>query len=352
MIAVSLPSLGVEKESDGNGSNKEVRTLSNFWWDNIILTVITLLLAITFAQSITSYFSSGINCLVTENHTNSVRVYINDLCSQELPNYAKYFPLALYAEVALMSGLQVFWRAACNGRIECFKTSVNTMSLKRSPKTGQYESSDIDTVRYLGGKLHSVSLTLTYILLKLGLQTFVASVGISLAFIEQLEHNTTTTFECESSSFSNSSQWPLTSSEIVCVYRELSTLQYLPWINLGASIIIILSVITGLILLLLHLCKRDYKMIASYMLSTGLKKHKYRRVYLCNCNLPCSKAGVSMDLAFLISKLYGTNYKLGEAVFNLLIYCHLEYLTQEAHYDSTLSPREDTFKLAVKIKGQ
>ena len=47
MLALSLTA---EKES---GSKHQVSTLSNFWWDNIIL---TLLLAINSVQSITSYF--------------------------------------------------------------------------------------------------------------------------------------------------------------------------------------------------------------------------------------------------------------------------------------------------------
>lgn len=313
---------------------KQVMSLDNFWWDNVIFTMITLLLVITSAQSIAAYFRGGINCLITESHTIAERAYINDLCREELPNYAKYFPLALYAEVALLSGLQTFWRILRNGRIEYFITAVNSMSFKRNPKTGQYDSTDLDTARILGGKLHSASLTLSYIFLKLFLQIVIATIGLFMTFIEELNFefelrlSSSLSFVCQNSSFSNSSLWPLSSSEIHCVYTELSILQYLPWINVAATVIIIISAIAGLVLLSLRLLKRDYKIISEYMLHYGLKKYELRRILFCNWSLPCTKKAVSLDLAFLISKLYVTNHKIGEAVFLLLIHCHLNHLTE------------------------
>ena len=69
------------------------------------------------------------------------------------------------------------------------------MNLKRNPKTGQFESSDIETARYLEYKLDSSSLTWTYVSLKLILQLVVASIGLSLPFIPQLKHRTSIVFK-------------------------------------------------------------------------------------------------------------------------------------------------------------
>ena len=105
LASIIMKSAGTEKDEP----HKPISKLLDFWWDKLILTMIVLLLGITSVQTVASYFKSGgIDCLITEDHTRTVLAYINQLCREELPNFAKYFQIALYAEVTLLSGLQVF----------------------------------------------------------------------------------------------------------------------------------------------------------------------------------------------------------------------------------------------------
>lgn len=117
----------------------------------------------------------------------SVQAYIDELCMGEVPSYGRFFQIAVYAEVSLLSGLQIFWIVICNGHHESFKSAVSSMNLTRNATTGQFEASDLETVRYLERKLGSSVLFLIYIVFKLVLQFIICATGISISFIHQLQ---------------------------------------------------------------------------------------------------------------------------------------------------------------------
>ena len=151
--------------------------------------MILLLLGVTSAQTIASYLQrSTVKCYVSSSEfSESIQAYINELCAGEIPNYGKYFQIAIYAEVSLLSGLQIFWILICNGHHESFKSAVSSMNLGRNTTTGQFEASDLETVRYLERKLGSSILFSIYILFKLVLQFIICVTGISISFIYQLQ---------------------------------------------------------------------------------------------------------------------------------------------------------------------
>ena len=186
MELVSAAVSPVLQIDDGSSKSKAIQ-LRDFFWDRVISTMLVLVFGVTSVQAIVSYFSDdGLACVITENHTTSVQEYINQLCQKDVPNYEKFYNIAIYAEVALLSGLHVFWSQIWNGRIESFKCTVAAMSLKRNNTTGQYESSDHDLARYLERNLESTALTWSY-MLKSGGQITVCFLCISfLIFYPEL----------------------------------------------------------------------------------------------------------------------------------------------------------------------
>ena len=364
-------------------SNSKVIQLRDFFWDRVISTMLVLIFGVTSVQAIVSYFSDGrLTCVISENHTTSVQEYFNQLCQKDAPNYGKFYNIALYAEVALLTGLQLFWSQIWNGRIESFKSTVSSMSLKRNKSTGQYESSDHDLARYLERNLESTALTWTY-MLKIGGQLVVCFFCIVfLIFYPDLGFSYSAqpplVFRCYNDS-ELAGQWPLLDqSSLHCVLTELSNQHILRWFNFATLVIIIIANSLGTFLLansLYYYHLLDYKRVAKFILCTGLRRDHYPEYHYksgCNrdfemcsggftnsCNFllvslfwwcktsKCSKSAecccfcgvcsccsdenftrgqIPFDMSFLIVRLYGTDTKIGEAFLNVLIDNHLEYL--------------------------
>ena len=383
---------------DGSSKSKAIQ-LRDFFWDRVISTMLVLVFGVTSVQAIVTYFSDdGLACVITENHTTSVQEYINQLCQKDVPNYEKFYNIAIYAEVALLSGLHVFWSQIWNGRIESFRSTVASMSLKRDNTTGQYESSDHDLARYLERNLESTALTWSY-MLKSGGQITVCFLCIAfLIFYPELGFSygvePTLVFRCYNDSVVDG-QWPLIDqSSVHCVLIELSNRQILRWFNFAALVVIIFANIVGTFLLaysiyFYHLL--DYKRVARFILYTGLRRDHYPEYHYksgcnteyemcgggcehsCNflifslfwwcktsqCNVflnnkcccccgMCScysdenftRGKIPFDMTFLTVRLHGTNTKMGEAFLNVLIDNHLDYLIKNEC--STLAMEDST----------
>ena len=314
---------------------KPTTPLRDFWWDKVILTMILLILGVTGVQTIGSFLmNTDAKCLIEENHTMNEEEYINQLCTGAAPSRLYGRPI-IYFAIALLSGLQLFWNLICSGRIESFKSTVNSMSLKRNPKTGQFEASDLESSRYLERQLCSRVLTCTYFVFK-GAQLVFSIASIILPFF-LFEVGMDTAFMCSRTAFSIQ-QWPLSASEIYCTYVELANLQLLLWVNMAALLVIVLTIICGIFVLIYRFHSFDHKQIASFLLRTGLKRKHYTpfrdrtswRKLCCmqgNDTVP-HRIRASWDMMFLIIRQYETNKKLGEALLNCLISVHLDFLAE------------------------
>ena len=339
-------------------THKNLNRLHDFWWDKVILTMIVLLLGVTSAQTIASYLHDDtVKCYVSdEEFSEGVQAYIDELCTGEVPNYGKYFQIAIYAELSLLSGLQIFWIVICNGHHESFKSAVSSMNLSRNTTTGQYEASDLETVRYLERKLGSSVLFFIYILFKLVLQFILCVTGISVSFIHKLQFSNSIVFKCTNGSVSSKSQWPLSNPEIYCSYSELSSAQYLRWFNLASLTVITIAIICGVIYLCFNRHWLDYKTVARFMRHTGLRREHYvvAKTQCCCWCYPYlythqDNKHISYDLMFQLLRLYGTNYRTAGAVFSILIENHLEYITEENC--NPLKMKSKAHELASKISG-
>ena len=120
-------------------------------------------MSLELSRAIGSFLqNTDAKCLIEENHTTNEEEYINQLCTGAAPSRLYGRPI-IYLAIALLSGLQLFWSLICSGRIESFKSTVNSMSLKRNPKTGQFEASDLESSRYVERQLCSRVLTCMYL---------------------------------------------------------------------------------------------------------------------------------------------------------------------------------------------
>ena len=364
---------------DNNSQKPKAIQLRDFFWDRVINTMIVLVFGVTSIQAIVSYFNGGgLKCVIAENHSISVLEYINQLCQKDVPNYGKFYNISLYAETALLSGLQVFWSQIWSGRIQSFKSTVASMSIAQKKITGQFETSDYNLARYLERSLESTALTWTY-MLKIGGQITVCALGIGfLIFYPKLEFSygldTMIVFECNNDTLVNG-QWPLVEQSVHCVLTELSNQQILRWFNFTALVVIIFSNIIATFLLaysLYYFHLLDYKRVARFILYTGLRRDHYPEYHYksgCNpqyemcgngCTHSCaflifslfwwcktSKCNVCLtnsccccdccdtytetklipfDMTFLIVKLHGTDSKMGGMLLNVLIDNYLDYL--------------------------
>ena len=316
---------------------KSATPLYDFWWDKVIWTMILLILGVTGVQTIGSFLmNTGAKCLIEMNHTMNEEVYINQLCTGAAPSRLYGRPI-IYLAIALLSGMQLFWSLICSGRIESFKSTINSMSLNRNPKTGQFEASDLESSRYLERQLCSRVLTCTYFIFK-GVQLVFSIASIILPFF-LFEVGMDTAFVCSRTAFSFQ-QWPLSASEIYCTYVELANLQLLLWVNMAALLVIVLAIICGIFMLIYRFHSFDHKQIASFLLRTGLKRKHYtpfrdRTSWRRLCCMHCQgndtvphRIRASWDMIFLIIRQYETNKMLGEALLNCLISVHLDFLAE------------------------
>ena len=369
MNAIQMP------EDNGPSFKQKIIQLRDFFWDRVITTIIFLIFGVTSVQAIVSYFDDGgLRCWTLGNYSIAVIEYIDRLCRKDVPNYAKFFSISLYAEVALLSGFHIFWNQVWNGRIENFKSTVSSMSLNRSSTTGHFEPSDYDIVRYLERNLESTALTWTYMLktggqvilsaLSIGFLVFYPELGFSFAIDPML------VFECNNESLFGG-QWPLAEPSINCALTELANLQILRWFNFVALVIVIFANVIGTFFLAYSIYfyhTLDYKRVARFILYTGLRRDHYpeyhyksgcnRKYEMCSngcthscnflifslcwwckttkclgdsCCCPCSEENftrglIPFDMSFLIVRLLGTNTKMGEALLDVLIDNHLDYL--------------------------
>ena len=381
---MSVPSGGVDLvgaasalktiiQMEDDGIKQKIIHLRDFFWDSVITTIIVLIFGVTSVQAIASYFDNGhLQCWTTENSSAATNRYLNQLCRKDAPNYAKYFSISLYAEVALLSGFHIFWNQIWRGRIENFKCTISSMSLNRSSTTGHFEPSDYEAVRYLERNLESTALTWTY-MLKISGQIAVSVLSIwFLVFHPEMGFTSELilTFECNNATLL-AGQWPLAAASTVCALTELSNLQILRWFNFATLVIVIFANVVGTYFLAYSIYfyhTLDYKRVARFILYTGLRRDHYpeyhyksgcnRKYEMCSngCAHSCSflvfslcwwwkttkclgncccclcaeenftRGLIPFDMSFLIVRLLGTNTKMGEALLNVLIENHLNYL--------------------------
>lgn len=356
--AVLSRAIDIDKEDNDSEARKKFNGLHDFWWDKVILTMIVLLLGVTTTQTIVSFIQTNtVKCFISSvEFSESIQAYIDEFCMGEIPNYGRFFQIAVYAEVSLLSGLQFFWILICNGHHESFKSAVISMNLARNTTTGQFEASDLETVRYLERKLGSSILFSIYIMFKLVLQFIICVIGISISFIHQLQFSDSIVFQCTNNTRSSKMQWPLSNPEIYCSYGELSSIQYLRWFNVVTLIAIMIAILLGVIYLCFNHHWLDYKTVARFMRHTGLRREHYVVAktqpccwcypYLCTFQ---ETKHISYDLMFQLLRLYGTNYRTAGAVFSILIENHLEYITEENC--NPLKMESKKHKLATRISG-
>ena len=356
--AAAVLSSVIDIDKEDSQARKKLNSLHDFWWDKVILTMIVLLLGVTTAQTIASFIQTNtVKCFITGvEFSESVQAYIDEFCMGEIPNYGRFFQISIYAEVSLLSGLQIFWILICNGHHESFKSAVSSMNLARNTTTGQFEASDLETVRYLERKLNSSILFSIYIVFKLVLQFIICVIGISISFIHQLQFSESIVFKCTNMTLSSKLQWPLSNPETYCSYGELSSIQYLRWFNVVSLIAIMIAILLGVTYLLFNRHWLDYKTVARFMRHTGLRREHYvvARTQCCCwcypylCTIQETKH-IAYDLMFQLLRLYGTNYRTAGTVFSILIENHLEYITEENCNPLKLKGKKH--KLAAKISG-
>ena len=327
--------MAIQIDDDRARPKSITQPLRDFWWDKVILTMILLILGITGAQTVGFYLKSAeAKCLIEENHTQNEEDYINQLCTGATPTHL-YGRSVIYFAIALLSGMQLFWMLICGGRIESFKSTICGMSLKRNPKTGLFEASDLESARYLERLLYSRALTCTYFLFKIVQLLFCVPSIIVPFFL--FEFSTDVVFICSSGSF-YIRQWPLSASNIYCTDEEIPSLHLLRWVNMAAVLMIVLAIICGIIVLIYRFHSFDYKQIASFILRTGLKQKHYTlfkdkvlwKTFCCtqsNSSVQ-HQSTASWDMMFLIIRQYETNKKSGEALLNCLISVHLDFLAE------------------------
>ena len=173
----------IQMDSEESVTSVKAVELREFFWDKVISTVLVLIFGVTSIETVASYFNNAIlTCLIAENYTETVQTYMNQICTEELPNYGNIFKIILYVQVIALSGLQVFWTQVWGGYIDMFRSAIGSMSLKRDRMTGRFPESDFATARlYLEKNFKDAALTSTYIT-KIAGQIIISTIGIFLTF--------------------------------------------------------------------------------------------------------------------------------------------------------------------------
>ena len=315
------------------GKNKKpVNDFLNFWWDTICTAVITLLFGVASFNTLALNFRSvDIACLVAENRTTSLTIFVNEFCKDQLPVYLKYVQIWLFFEITSLAAVQKFWKLVpLDFSPSQFLSVIYSMSHKRDKNTGCADASDIAKSRHLESLFYSYQHMCSYIFLKVVVQILFAMIGLGLSITFLVVSPSPAGFpNCTNGSFPEKLQWPLSSPDVYCVYPELNYIKILSGINIISVTVIIAANFIGAICLCVYKTDLDYKRVVKFKLNTGLAtgNRYYSRpcwhLYCCCC--PKQKLQVSCDMAFMLMRLYATNTEKADKFFGLLIASYLEY---------------------------
>lgn len=336
-------SVGGNKAEDLDDSNREESIKPReFFWDNIVLFVVSSIIGLAAIDVVTEFIRGGdVACFSPQGvELNEAQGdYINSFCSGALPQGA-YIPAFMVVHAVLITLPHYLWLNHYGGNFDFFFQLAS--SLKRLREKGEHVQENLVIVNQLEATFSTYgrNTIFTFYILKLIVQLIFSLAGIGFVigfFFRSFDSN----FMCPRN-FNNSTEypfWPL-DTEVVCVFEALGLLQTLWWAEIALLALVVFGLLWALIWCLsTHSSELGAKPVAQFSFQSGLSPVFYvpslpvpRWLRSCFTSLPWilgSGPRIRSDLDFLLMKLYRTDNGLGHVFHEVQIEKEIKILADD-----------------------
>ncbi len=200
----------------------------DFYWDQIMFYVVTIILGLSFVDLSVEFFrGSEVKCFtptdipIDRDHFS----FLNNYCYNSLPHSQFYLVFLLVAALGIIAP-HYLWTAYFDKHFDYYFDLLKKLDRLHDPNTGQYNPLNFEYIKKLEQKFSISKKIYFYYIVKLILQ-------LSLCLASLIVNNTIfknddfeTDFNCVIDL--NSTVWPYR-MDIPCVYNTLRLLLFLRW---------------------------------------------------------------------------------------------------------------------------
>ena len=338
-----------EELDDSNGGESVAIKPREFFWDNIVLFVVSSIIGLAAIDVITEFLrGGGVSCFspVGVELSEAQGEYINSYCAGFLPPGA-YIPAFMVIHAVLITIPHYLWLSHYGGNFDYFFQLTSSLKRLRDEESGEHVRENLVIVEQLETTFSTYNQNgiFGWYVVKLIIQLLWSLAGIIFAvwyFFQGFNSN----FSCPRN-FNNVTAnpfWPL-NDEVVCVFETLDLLQTI-WL---AEICLLVLVCFGLLLALFwclsaHASELGAKDVALFSFQSGLAPSFYvPPLPVPSCLKRSRKAlhrlftsvpwligpRIKTNLDFLLLKLYRTDSGLGHVFKEVQIEKELKILNDD-----------------------
>ena len=338
--------------NEGGGTDSEDLKPREFFWDSVILYLVSVILALSAVDALTEFIrGTGVSCVTSGGLVEeSVMEYINSYCAGSLP-ITEYIPAFIFIHGLAISIPHFLWLATYGGQFDYFFSVVKKLDHFRDETTGKYPKQNIDLVRQLEQSFTTFGRNSIYWLYvgKLGLQSVFALASLVLATYYFTDFDVY--FHCPRNNNTDDEFWPL-STGVTCVFTSLKLLYWIRIADILLICLIVCSLLWGFWFCASgHPTELGSKEVARFSFQSGIQP----QYYVSHCwyapkrlsgflvrffTLPFTVPRVSTDLDFMLLKLYRTNAGFGKIIKDIQIDLRIQNMTEQDHIAVSLLNRK------------
>ena len=337
-----------EELDDSSGEGAAVKP-REFFWDNIVLFVVSSIIGLAAIDVITEFIRGGdVSCFspLGVELSEAQAAYINSHCAGSLPTGA-YIPAFMVIHAILITIPHYLWLNHYGGNFDFFFQLAS--SLRRLREEGEHVRENVVIVSQLETTFSTFgrNTIFSFYKAKLAIQLLWSLAGI-LFVIAFFFQGFNSNFNCPRG-FTNSTEfpfWPL-DSDVVCVFEALELLHTLWWAEIGLLALVCFGLFWALVwCYVTHSSELGAKSVALFSFQSGLSPV----FYVPPLPVPsCCRAGrqwllrfftsvpwlsgsgprIRTDLDFLLMKLYRTDNGLGHVFREVQIEKEIKILSDD-----------------------
>ena len=336
--------------NEGGGTDGEDLKPREFFWDSVILYIVSVILALSAVDALTEFIrGTGVSCVTGEGIDEGLKEYINSYCAGSLP-ITEYIPAFIFIHGLAISIPHFLWLATHGGQFDYFFSIVKKLDHFRDQTTGKYSKENIDLVRQLEQSFTTFGRNSIYWLYvgKLGLQFVFALASLVLAIYYFTDFDIY--FHCPRDNDTDDEFWPLSTS-VMCVFTSLKLLYWIRVADVLLISLIVCSLLWGFWFCVSgHPTELGSENVARFSFQSGIQPEFYvshcwyvpRRLsgFLVGfLTLPFTPPRVLTDLDFMLLKLFRTNAGFGKIVKDIQIQLRIQNMIEQDHISTNLFHR-------------
>ena len=337
-----------EELDDSNGDENGAIKPTEFFWDNIVLFVVSSIIGLAAIDVITEFLrGSGVSCFspVGVELSEAQGEYINSYCAGFLPPGA-YIPAFMVIHAVLITIPHYLWLSHYGGNFTYFFQLTSSLKRLRDEESGEHVHENLVIVEQLETTFstYSKNSIFRWYIVKLIIQLLWSLAGIIFAvwyFFQGFNSN----FYCprDFNNVTTNPFWPL-NDEVVCVFETLDLLQTIWWAEIGLLVLVCFGLLLALFWCLsAHASELGAKDVADFSFQSGLAPSFYVPRRVPKCLMSGRKAlhrlftsvpwligpRIKTNLDFLLLKLYRTDSGLGHVFKEVQIEKELKILNDD-----------------------